>query len=173
MDASSKEDSKLDMSQWIKFSIGSSAEDAFSQELSALLDLRQREIEAQRALDADEPPQANAFALTVFSMHPDFDTRAEDILRIAFEDHPKYDYCVYMAPNNAPPLQLAQSSMIVAQLRPGVSFDQTLYVLHRQVLLAPDFLGIARMTEKLIPALGEFASKIPGPEKDELLLQAG
>lgn len=159
----------LDMSQWIKFPMEEGNDGSLLTELGIVLDERQREIDTQRALDADEPPQANAFAITVFCVEEDFQSRSDDILRIAFEDHSNHDYCVFMIPNNAPP-SILTNSMIIAQVRPGVSFDQTLYVLHRDVLLAQDFLHVARMTEKRLPALESFLGSLGSDQ--QVVLQA-
>jgi adenylate kinase family enzyme len=90
-------------------------------------------------------PLTNAFAISLFSIDEKFESRSEDLIRVAFEEYPDKDYCILMIPNSRLPSQALVHSMQCPQLRDGVSFDQSLYLIHRQSLLAHDTLLIERV----------------------------
>jgi hypothetical protein len=102
------------------------------------------EIDDIIAKEANEPPFANAFAITVMCTKDGFESRINDMLRAVFEDHPHLDYCMFMTPNNSEKPNKLINSMVSTKLRNGVSFDQTLFVLHREALLAFDLLTVER-----------------------------
>mmetsp|Transcript_16681 Transcript_16681/g.28251 ORF Transcript_16681/g.28251 Transcript_16681/m.28251 type:complete len:1262 (-) Transcript_16681:1911-5696(-) len=141
-------------------------------DLARIMDHRNAKIEAQRAKDNEEPPQANAFAITVFCMTHDYLSRGEDIIKIAFEDHPNHDYCLYMVPNDRHPPTEITSHFSYVKTRPGISFDQSLYVMHRSSFLVNDFLSVKRMTEKTLHDVSEFAESLQDQTSRVLLIDA-
>lgn len=92
-------------------------------------------------------PITNAFAISLFSIDEKYESRSEDLIRVAFEEYPEKDYCILMIPNARIPSQALVHSMQCPQLRDGVSFDQSLYLIHRQSLLAHDMLTIERIQD--------------------------
>jgi hypothetical protein len=138
-------------------------------DLTRIVDHRQLRIETQRQRDREEPPKANAFALTVFCMEPDFDTRGSDLIKIAFEDHPNQDYCLFMFGNDKPPSADQLRCMTYVNLLPGVSFDQSFYLMHRSAFLVNEHLRVKRVDRDLVPSLEEFASTLAETERTTLL----
>lgn len=102
---------------------------------------------------------ANGFALTVFCMKKEYESRAEDLLKVAFEEHPKLDYCLLMLPNNGPPTALTRL-LTQIKVRPGISFDQSLHIMHRQTLLGHEHLFVSRMIVSLESKLYEYLSPL-------------
>ena len=127
--------------------------------VSNIVDQRAREVDRILALDEEEPPKANAFAVTVFCMDVDFETRGVDLLRVAFEDNPKLDYCLYMVSNSAPPTKLT-ASMVMVKQRVGVTFDQTLYIVQRDALIAADLLQVVRLDVSQMSAVEKFTTPL-------------
>jgi hypothetical protein len=138
-------------------------------DLTRIVDHRQLRIETQRQRDRDEPPKANAFALTVFCMEPDFDSRGSDLIKIAFEDHPNHDYCLFMFANDKPPSADQLRCMTYVNLLPGVSFDQSFYLMHRSAFLVHEHMRVKRVGRDLVPSLEEFAAMLPESERATLL----
>ncbi len=68
---------------WRKISIDSELHDKaenlgqLGAELSRIVDTRVQKIEAQRRIESEQPPMANAFALTVFCLEDECLSRAE------------------------------------------------------------------------------------------------
>jgi hypothetical protein len=136
-------------------------------ELTHLVGLKAQEIEQLKIRDLEEPPKANAFAITVFAMLEEYESRAEDMLTIAFEENIEFDYCVFILPCNARPSRLTQS-MVMAPVRVGVSFDQCLYILHREVLVSRDSISVSRALESMLPSLSTFLGPLVEREKDDV-----
>ena len=134
-----------------------------------VVDHRNARIEAQRAKDREEPPKANAFAVTVFCMSSDFNSRASDLVKIAFEDNPHHDYCLFMFANDQPPPSELLRCMTFVNLKPGVSFDQSLYLMHRSSFLIDDYMQVQRLDRDILSAVEVFASSLGEPEKATLL----
>ena len=59
-------------------------------------------------------------------------SRAEDLLRVSFEEHPGLQYCLLLLPNSVAQTPLSRCMNLVPLL-PGASLDQSLYLLHRYV----------------------------------------
>ncbi len=162
---------KLD---WRRISIGSNGGDKvlnlhqFSGELSRILERRYTEIQAQLERDNDEPLRANAFAVTMFAVDKEFESRSDDLLRLAFEEQPLLQYCLFMLPNMELHNPLVKSFSHV-QTRAGLSFDQSLYILHRSYYLAKDFLEVSRFEVTALSALEHFLLPLPETERKEAL----
>ena len=120
-------------------------------DLQKIVEHRHAKIETQRAKDNEEPPEANAFAVTVFSLTSDFLSRGLDLLKFAFEQHPQLDYCLFMVPNNSPPPPELVRGLTYVKSRPGISFDQSLYVLQRSAFLCKRaFKGAASLRPAVV-----------------------
>jgi hypothetical protein len=153
---------------WIKQLVDGDSYKQLNKTIGNAVDCRVQEIDAAKSLDDNEPAQANSFAITVFCINDAFNSRGDDMLRVAFEDHPHLDYCMYMVPNTAKPTPLTKS-MVVANSKRGISFDQTLYIIHRDTLLAADFLKIVRYSNKLNDGLEKFLSPMHPNEKKKVI----
>jgi hypothetical protein len=129
----------------------------FAQDLGRILDHRRSRIEHQRAKDNEEPPKVNAFAVTVFCMTEDYNSRGGDIIKIAFEDHPNHDYCLFMVDNNSPPSAELLRCMTYVKTRPGISFNQSLYAVHRSTFIAAQHMTVERLLPAQLEALETFA----------------
>jgi hypothetical protein len=111
---------------------------------------------------------ANAFAITLFCIEEGFESRSEDILRVAFEEHPGLNYCLLMLPNDSADVPLT-SCMTCPRIRPGVSFDQSLYLVHRDYLLAGSYLTVSRYEPTFAEALNHFISSMDPSEGTAIL----
>ncbi|KAJ1433137.1 hypothetical protein B484DRAFT_478475 [Ochromonadaceae sp. CCMP2298] len=137
-------------------------------DLARILDHRNSKIEAQRAKDNEEPPKANAFAVTVFSLTDECLSRGQDLVKIAFEDHPQNDYCLYMVPNDRPPPTALTQCFSFVRTRPGVSFDQSLYLMHRSCFLVNDHMQVSRLTERDLHDVEELGVSLSSRERAAL-----
>ena len=135
-------------------------EDELADTFRELVLARVQELDAISQREDDEPPMANAFAVTVFCMKDGYESRADDLIRVVFEEHPALDYCMYMVPNNTILPNKLVGSMVATKLRTGMSFDQTLYVIHRESLLVSDVLCVDRALESNSDAVAEFLSPL-------------
>ena len=127
--------------------------------IRSIVDRRAQEVKQILDDEEEEPPLANAFAVTVFCVETNFETRGDDLLRVAFEDNPKLDYCLYMVANSAAPTLLTSSMALVKQ-RVGVSFDQSLWVIHREALIACDLLHVERLVGDQMGKVGAFLAPL-------------
>ena len=91
---------------------------------------------------------ANAFVVTLFCIEEEYSSRAIDLLRMAFEEHPHLGYCLYMQSNKSALSHLTKW-MTAVRLLTGVSFDQTLFLVHRDVMSAGQHLCLVRLTTQL------------------------
>ena len=135
-------------------------ENEFGDTFRDLVLARVNELDAISQREDDEPPTANAFAITVFCMRNDYVSRADDIIRVAFEDHPQFDYCMYMVPNNSASLNTLVGSMVATKLRTGMSFDQTLFIVHRESVIAGDVMTVERAVESNSDAVFAFIAPL-------------
>eukprot|EP01038_Epipyxis_sp_PR26KG_P007433 gene7433-10129_t len=149
--------------QWRKILIDNSMNTAndnvhlLTSELSRIVYERVTQLAAQKALDNDEPPKANAFAITLFCTNNDFKTRGVDLLQIAFEEHHDKDYCLFMCSNNKGPSSLT-IPFIYVNTRPGISFDQLLYLMHRSYFVAKEFVSVIRYDATMLSLLSGFVA---------------
>ncbi len=133
---------------WKKYQMGEvDSEEVFCDSFRDLVLTRINEIDENAALEEAELPGANAFAITVMACKDGFETRIGDLLRAVFEDHPSLGYCMYMAPNKSETPNKLVGNMVRCKLRNGISFDQTLYIMHRDAVLAYDLLSVERSLE--------------------------
>ena len=128
--------------------------------------IREQEINEAKA-KGFEGPIASAFAVTAFAITDRFQSRSEDLLRVAFEEHPDLHYCMLMLPNTATQSALCRFMNYVS-LKPGASFDQSLYIIHRDAMLANEFLSVRRYVPSFSEALQEFVQPM-GELGDEIL----
>jgi len=142
-------------------------------DLTRIVDHRNMRIDAQRAKDAEEPPKANAFAMTVFCMTEDFLSRGEDLIKIAFEDHPDHEFCLFMVSNDKPPPPDLVRCLTFVKTLPGVSFNQSLYLMHRSSFLVNEHMHVTRLDRAMLPALEGFASSLRQQQMVGLLDGAG
>jgi hypothetical protein len=142
-------------------------------DLGRIVDHRNMRIEAQRQKDDEEPPKANAFALTVFCLTDDFLSRGEDLIKIAFEDHPNHEFCLYMTSNEKPPPPALVRCLTFVKTLPGVSFNQSLYLMHRSAFLVNDHMHVTRLDRPMLPGLEQFAGSLRQMEMVGLLDCAG
>lgn len=109
--------------------------------------------------DSTFTKSANAFVITSFCIDPLYEAMSEELLRVSFEDHPDLDYCLMMLPIKSPPPPLV-FWMSPVSTRTGVSFDQTLYLLNRDALLAHDFLAVSRLSNDWVPEVETFLAPL-------------
>lgn len=110
----------------------------------------------------------NAFAISLFSIDESFESRSEDLIKVAFEEYNNIEYCVLMVPNSVIPSSSLIHWMHAPSVRDGVSFDQSLYIIHRQALLAQDFLSVERISSNYLDKCEAFISQLPAIEGDSI-----
>ena len=138
------------------------------EEIRKLLRRRQEEIFSILTL-AGDGPSANAFAVTVFAINEKCQSRAEDLLRVAFEEHPSLQYAVLLMPNTAAKSSLS-NCMTYVRMKAGASFDQSLYIMHRDCMLANEYLAVRRYIPAFAESIQEFL--VPMGEYGETVLDA-
>ena len=114
--------------------------------------------------DGEEQFYPNAFIMTLSCTAEKSETNAIDMLRVAFEDFPNLDYCLCMVSNAAPVTPLLEL-MTPVKVRPGVSFNQSLYVMHKEYFLAKHHLSVCRLTEGLLPDLEGFLKPLGSDQR--------
>lgn len=112
--------------------------------LSVCFDDRNDRIDRAKQLQQEKPPSANGFAITALCMEDAFLSRSIDLLKLAFEEQPHLAYCLYMVPNDLPPSPATQAFNFV-KTRPGVSFDQSLFIIHKSYFYVQEHLRIERI----------------------------
>lgn len=138
-------------------------------DLTTILDDRIVQIEQQKIKDREEPAKANAFAITVFCLNEDYWSRGQDMIKVAFEDHPQLEYCLYMVANiPAPPVEL-MGYLTYVQTRTNISFDQSLYIMHRSAFLVNEHMKLLRLSNSLLPNLQQFSISLQQTEQAMLL----
>jgi hypothetical protein len=126
--------------------------------------LRDAEMEALNA-----PPRVNGFAMTLCCIHHEYSSRIIDLVRVAFEDHPDLEYGFIMLPTTAPPAAIT-SLMYNVKWRPGMSFDQSMFIVHRNTLLVPHHLTCTRYDSSLTANLSKFVDGIAGDKAEIVAL---
>lgn len=160
--------------EWLKVSMDSSEDGKamnihhLATEVDKILKKRADAIIYQKKLDDEQPPEANAFAVTVFCMDEEFTSRSNDLLKIAFEDHPRHDYCLFMVPNAKSSSAITQT-MTFVRTRAGLSFDQSLFLMHRSAFVAQQFMRIERFSLKSSKELRFFVDKMPKNDGLEMI----
>jgi Domain of unknown function (DUF4821) len=114
--------------------------------------------------DGEEQFYPNAFIMNLSCTAENSETNAIDMLRVAFEDFPNLDYCLCMVSNAAPVTPLLEL-MTPVKVRPGVSFNQSLYVMHKEYFLAKEHLSVSRLTEGLLPDLEGFLKPLGSDQR--------
>lgn len=111
--------------------------------LSVCFDERRERMEQARLMQQEKPPTANGFAVTALCMEEAFLSRSIDLLKLAFEEQPDLAYCLYMLPNDQPPNPATRAFNFV-KTRPGVSFDQSLYIIHKSFFFVQEHMYLER-----------------------------
>jgi len=133
------------------------------EEMTGIYNIRAKEVEKLEKLYINDPQKANGFAIVSFCIKNQYQSRTEDLLRVAFEDNPKKDYALYMVSCNSPPSRLLDF-MTPVNLRNGVSFDQSLFLVHRDFLNTSELINIKRLAESQVPNLSRFLGPRPAAE---------
>jgi hypothetical protein len=110
----------------------------------------------------EESLVANAFAVTLFSIDSNYETRAEDLLRFAFESDEFVDYGIALLPLDSPGSSLT-TCMFSPRIRPGVSFDEALFLVHRDHLLTGHILTVDRFLPEMASNVSKFLSSLSPP----------
>ena len=160
--------------EWKRVTIGDStghtvadAEDLLLVELKTLCDANEKAAEEEERQNM-AGLTTNSFAISLFSVDEQFESRSEDLIRVAFEEYPHLDYCVLLVPNASLPSAALTHGMQCPRVREGVSFDQSLYIIHRQSLLANDYLTVERMSEKTLEQADALMATMEEKEKDTI-----
>lgn len=142
--------------QWIQLPDEGDILTLITEELTRAITRIEIELRELQGDDNEEDKfYSNAFAVTLFCSELGFETRAVDMLRVAFEDAAGLDYCLCMVPNSSPVMPLIEL-MNPVKVRPGMSFGQSLYVMGKETFLANENLYVVRLTEELLPDFGKF-----------------
>jgi hypothetical protein len=112
-------------------------------------------------------PYGNAFVISLFCLLDEHSSRAEDLLRVAFEENPSVDYCLFMVPNGARPSPLCRWLSLV-QTRDGVSFDHSLFLVRREALLAHESMQVVRCSPRHMPDIESFLLPMGGDNQKVL-----
>ena len=115
------------------------------------------------------PPRVNGFAMTLCCIHQEYSSRIMDIVKVAFEDHPDLEYGFMMLPTTSPPASIT-SIMYNVKWRPRMSFDQSLYIMHRNTLLVPHHFVCNRYDPKLTINLSKFIDSVGGNKSEIVAL---
>jgi hypothetical protein len=89
--------------------------------------------------------QSNAFAITMFCLDGMFESRACDFLPHAFKAFPDLEYCLLTVPSTV----LLESRLVrgytPALPKAGTSYSHSLFILHRDTVLASTYLSVQRL----------------------------
>ncbi|KAJ8603908.1 hypothetical protein CTAYLR_009707 [Chrysophaeum taylorii] len=88
----------------------------------------------------------NAFAITLFCLDREHESRASDFLAPMFALYPERDYCIFTAPPSVRSDSHLLRNFTPVPPRFGSTFTHALYVLHRRALLAPRVSRFDRAT---------------------------
>ncbi|RYH29030.1 DUF4821 domain-containing protein [archaeon] len=133
--------------------------------LGTLLEDHRQRVEATKAINSEKPPKANGFAITALCMYKEFHSRSIDLIKFAFEKQPDVDYCLYMVPCQEES-SLLMSCFNFVKTRPGVSFDQSLYIINRAYFYALEYLTVTRASASMLPDVYQFIQ--PVRQRDRL-----
>jgi hypothetical protein len=129
--------------------------------LSSLYRQYQSELSELREV-YEESLVANAFAVTLFSIDSSYETRAEDLMRFAFESNEFVDYGIALLPLDSPGSSLT-ACMFSPRIRPGVSFDEALFLVHRDHLLTGHLLSVDRFSPEMTSNVSKFLGTLSPP----------
>lgn len=120
----------------------------------------------------EESLVANAFAVTLFSINSMYETRAEDLMRFAFESNEFVDYGIALLPLDSPGSSLT-ACMFSPRIRPGVSFDEALFLVHRDHLLTSHLLTVDRFQPEMASNASKFLSTLSPAVAEKLEVAMG
>jgi hypothetical protein len=86
------------------------------------------------------PAAPNAFAISLFCVHPEYESRFADFLAAAFRALPHVDYAILSQPHTAPDMQLLRRFEQV-QPRLRSTLPQVLHVCHRSAAVSPGLVS--------------------------------
>lgn len=101
--------------------------------------------------------KANAFGVTIFCMYPEYESSGNILLQMAFEEFTKLDYCLFLIPCSQSVSNYLEF-MTPITVKPGVSFNQTLLVSHRDSIVALHSLHVAKVDKHDLSQLTQFLS---------------
>lgn len=147
---------KTSKSNWIKVPLSKDNSPVINNDrlhltLSNCFDERVQRLEAAKAINKEKPPRANAFAITALCVDEDYLSRSLDLIKLAFEEQSNLSYCLYMLSNDTIP-SIALKGFNYIKTRPGISFDQSLYIIHRAFFYLEEYLTFQRVTERDLPS---------------------
>mmetsp|Transcript_25436 Transcript_25436/g.42865 ORF Transcript_25436/g.42865 Transcript_25436/m.42865 type:complete len:1363 (+) Transcript_25436:41-4129(+) len=161
--------------EWKRIAVGDNTdhgvedvEDLILVELKTLCDTNEKIVEEEERLNM-AGLTTNSFAISLFSMDEHYESRSEDLITVAFEEYPTLDYCVLLLPNSSLPSAALTYGMQCPRVREGVSFDQSLYVIHRQSLLANDYLTVERLHQDSLDKTEALLSVMEEQDKETVL----
>lgn len=140
----------------------------FMSSLSGCLEDRKQRVEATRAINNEKPPKANGFAITALCLYEEFHSRAIDLVKYAFERQPSLDYCLYMVPCQEGSNMLTHCFNYVST-RAGVSFDQSLYIIHRAYFYALEFIDVQRLSVKVLQDAYSFLQPVKQIPRQDII----
>lgn len=104
------------------------------------------------------PP--NAFSISLFCLSSQHDSRFLDLLAGAFEAYPDREYAVLTQPFSAPDIPLLRRFVQVQPL-PRSTLGHTLYICHRESLIAPALAKVRRATSADRSAIAALVGPVP------------
>jgi len=104
-------------------------------------EVQEEEEEEEANPHAGEP---NAFSVTLFCIDGKFESRAADFLPHAFRAFPDREYCILTVPSTLLSEPALVRGFSAAAPLPGTSFSHSLFVVHRDALLAAAHLCVTR-----------------------------
>lgn len=112
--------------------------------------------------------ESACFGITAFTMRQDLTSTAVCLLELAFEKFQDTEYGLYLYPCGSTPH--TSHLMTPVPLRPGVSFDQTLFIVHRDTVMVPvKTISFSRMCDDDIIDVKNFLD-VTNPEKRETIM---
>jgi hypothetical protein len=161
--------------EWRRVTVGEGSdhsiddvEDLLLVELKTLCDVNEKRVEEEERLNM-AGLSTNAFAIALFSVDEMFESRATDLIQVAFEEYPSLDYCVLLVPNASLPSALLTYGMQCPRVREGVSFDQSLYIIHRQAMLANDYLTVDRLDQSSLDKAEDLLTAVEEQDKEAIM----
>jgi hypothetical protein len=126
----------------------------FSYYCSELLIQRETDLHNLQLLSSEQPPLCNGFAITLCCIHDDYYSRVIDLLKYAFEIYETVDYCVYLISNEETGRRVHEfipRFFNYIPMKSGVSFDQSLFLMHRSYFYGLEHLTVSRGFPGLVP----------------------
>jgi hypothetical protein len=122
--------------------------------------------------DGAEQAAPNAFAISLFCVHPDFESRFPDFLAAAFRALPDCDYAILTQPHMAPDMPLLKRFEQV-QPRLKSTLPQVMHICHRSAAVSPSLITcrIATPVDRL-PILELVAPLPDGPAFMDAIIAA-